>query len=61
MYIYIYISKYIYIYARYMYIWGIYIYMCGEYILANCFAVHAYGTAYVPTYGDAVKAWLVRQ
>ena len=27
------------------------IYINGEYILANCFAVHTYGTAYVPSPG----------
>ena len=54
----IYIYMYICIYAKYMYIY-IYmldkyicaeylygVYVCDEYILANCFAVHRYGTAY---------------
>ena len=43
--IYIYINIHIYI-KKNIYIC---IYDCDEYTLANCFAVHAYGTAYVPT------------
>ena len=27
----------------------------GEYIHANCFAVHTYGTAYVPTKSDEMR------
>ena len=31
--------------------------MHGEYIHADCFAVHAYGTAYVPTYRTAYEGF----
>ena len=38
-----------------MYMVNIYIYLYGEYIHAHCFAVHTYGTAYVPTYLPTVR------
>ena len=43
-----------YICAEYIYIYllNIYIYISGEHILANCFAVHTYGTAW----GQIVEA-----
>ena len=42
-----------YMYVHAWYINGEYIYICGEHILADCFAVHTYGTAYVPSLASA--------
>ena len=42
-------KKYIYIYICIY----IYIHICGEHILANCFAMNTYGTAYVPIFSVA--------
>ena len=52
-YIFIYICIYIFIYRTcicitYKCMVNIYTYMCGEYTLANCVAVHTYGSADVP-------------
>ena len=60
--IHIYIYVYIYIYLLHIYMYGeiyiyIYIYICGDHIRANCFEVHAYGTAYVPTTISQLLPW----